>query len=317
MAQTQKVSVLKWLSIFFAGVIVILLPIAAARRLPPGISKETIRVGDRTREYLLQVPPGIEKWNKIPLVLVFHGGGGHASSMPKFSGFQRLAENPHNLLIAAYPESLNKSWNDSRGLSPADDVEFIRALIDKLQNELPVDTHRIYATGISNGGFFSNRLACDLSDEIAAIASVAATMPATLPDNCHPSRPIPVLYMNGTKDPLVPINGGPIGANLGLKRGECISLADAVRFWTKRNQAAAIPQVSEIPDKADDGTHVTKETYLARKGGAEVVVYRIDGGGHAWPGGLQYLPKMVIGKASQQIDGAEEIWNFFRGQRLP
>src|SRR5262249_25082621 len=152
-----------------------------------------------------------------------HGGGGHASSMPKFSGFDNLARDPHNLFIVAYPESLNKSWNDSRGLSPADDVAFVRALIDRLEDELPVDPHRIYATGISNGGFFSNRLACDLSDKLAAIASVAATMPTTLPESCHPLRPISVLYMNGTKDPLVPIGGGPIGAKLGLHRGECIS----------------------------------------------------------------------------------------------
>jgi len=313
----HKRSALKYLAVFFAGTILILLQLRAARRLPAGDSRQTIKVGNTTREYILQVPAGLESSNKIPLILVFHGGGGRASSMPRFSGFDILAQDPHNLFIAAYPEALNKSWNDSRRLSPADDVEFIRGLIEKLQNDLPVDPHRVYATGISNGGFFSSRLACDLSDKIAAIASVAATMPTTLSGNCHPARPISVLYLNGTKDPLVPVNGGPVGANLGLHRGECISLADAVNFWTKWDQTATMAQISRIPDKTEDGTHVTKEVYAAGRDGTEVVVYRIEGGGHTWPGGSQYLPKMIVGKVTHQIDGAQEIWGFFRSHRLP
>lgn len=292
---------------------------AASRgqRLPPGDSKETIVVGRTTREYILQVPPGLESWNKVPLVLVFHGGGGHASSMPKFSGFDKLAGNPHNLFIAAYPESLNKSWNDSRGLSPADDVAFIRALIAKLEAELPVDPHRIYATGISNGGFFSNRLACELSDQLAAVASVAATMPTTLPPNCHPTRPISILYMNGTNDPLVPVNGGRVGEKLGLKRGDCISLNDAVNFWVRANQTSEQPLSESLPDRVSDGTHIEKDIYPAGKDGTQVVVYRVEGGGHTWPGGSQYLPQLVVGKVSHQIDGTQVIWDFFRSQRLP
>ena len=292
-------------------------PVSVRIKLPAGESKRSIRVGDTTREYILQVPPGLESWEKIPLILVFHGGGGHASSMPKFSGFDALARNPHNLFIAAYPESLNKSWNDSRGLSAADDVAFVRALIDRLESELPIDPHRIYATGISNGGFFSNRLACDLADKIAAIASVAATMPTTLPSNCHPARPISVLYMNGTKDPLVPIDGGPIGDRLGLRRGECISLADAVKFWTQANKTSLQPLSESLPDRLEDGTHVRRDVYPAGEDGTEVVVYTIEGGGHTWPGGSQYLPKMFVGKVSHQIDGTEVIWDFFHSQRLP
>src|SRR5215813_13926156 len=214
-----------------AGLALFPMVFAAARRLPAGDSKRKIQVGDATREYALHVPAGISDERRVPLLLVFHGGGGHAWSMPKFTHFDEIADQKD--FVVAYPESLNKSWNDTRGLSPADDVAFIRALIDDLERQLPIDPSRVYATGISNGGFFSNRLACDLSDKIAAIASVAATMPTTLPEQCHPARPISVLYMNGTKDPLVPFNGGAVGANFGLHRGECISLEDAVRFWTK------------------------------------------------------------------------------------
>jgi len=105
-------------------------------------------------------------------------------------------------------------------LSPADDIAFVRALILNLDSSLPIDPKAIYATGISNGGFFSNRLACDLSDKIAAIASVAATMPETLLPVCNPSRPISVMYVHGKNDRIVHIEGGAVMRN----RGSALSL---------------------------------------------------------------------------------------------
>ena len=133
--------------------------------------------------------------------------------MPKFTHFDDVAD--RNKFLVAYPESFNKSWSDTRGLSPADDVGFIRALIAELQRTHHADPKRTYAAGISNGGFFSNRLACDLTDQLAAIAAVAATMPDTLPPLCKPSAPISVLFMHGSKDPIVHIDGGPILRNRG------------------------------------------------------------------------------------------------------
>lgn len=157
----------------------------------------------------------------MPLVLVFHGGGGHPATMPNFTHFDSLAD--HKKFLVAYPESFNKSWNDTRGLSPADDVGFIRALIAELQRTHNTDPKRTYAAGISNGGFFSNRLACDLTDKLAAIAAVAATMPETLVPVCKPSVPISVMLIHGSKDPLVHIDGGPVLRD----RGVAISLAQA------------------------------------------------------------------------------------------
>jgi polyhydroxybutyrate depolymerase len=128
--------------------------------------------------------------------------------MPRFTGFDEIAASRG--FIVAYPESVNTHWNDTRALSPADDVGFVRALIAEVERAYPVDHARVYATGISNGGFFSQRLACDLSDQIAAVASVAATMPETLVPVCHPSRSVSVMFIQGTADPLVPIEGGAI-----------------------------------------------------------------------------------------------------------
>jgi polyhydroxybutyrate depolymerase len=287
---------------------------AAAQRSAAEDPRFSIDVNGTTREYLLHAPANLPAKKLAPLVLVFHGGGGQARNMARFTHFDAVADREG--FFVAYPESFNKQWNDTRGLSPADDVAFIRALIEHLARAYPIDMRRVYATGISNGGFFSNRLACDLTDKIAAIASVAATMPTTLLPVCKPSRPISVLYLEGDQDPLVPIEGGRIGGRLRKSRGENISLAAAAKFWREFDGTAPSAQVDELPERAHDGTHVRRETWSGGKQETEVVVYTIVGGGHTWPGGIQYLPKMLVGRVSRQIDGTQVIWDFFRPKKI-
>ena len=260
--------------------------------------------------YLLHLPGSLDKKKPVPLLLVFHGGGGHAFNMPKFTGFDELADRKG--FIVAYPESFNTHWSDGRGLSPADDTGFIRALIAELQRTYPVDAKRVYATGISNGGFFSNRLACDLADKIAAIASVAATMPEPLVPACHPARPVSVMYMHGTKDPLVPIDGGPVART----NGTCISLTDAAGFWRNADHTADKPLEEDLPNRADDGTSVHRETWKGGSQGTEVVVYTITGGGRTWPGGTQYLPALIVGEVTHQMDATPVIWEFLSRHSL-
>ena len=279
---------------------------SAPGRAPADDEQVHINIGGVDRTYLLHVPESLPKSGPVPLVLVFHGGGGHAATMAKFTHFDLLADQQG--FLVAYPESFNKSWSDSRGLSPADDVGFIRALIEELQRTRRADPRRTYAAGISNGGFFSNRLACDLTDKLAAIAAVAATMPDTLVPACHPSAPISVLFMHGTKDPLVRIDGGPILRN----RGVAISLARAAEFWRNWDGASSQPVVDNLPNQTEDGTSVRREVYAGGKQGTEVVVYIIEGGGHTWPHGPQYLPAFLVGKASRNLDGTQVIWEFFK-----
>jgi polyhydroxybutyrate depolymerase len=277
--------------------------------------KRSISVGGVTRNYLLHVPASLPAGKSAPLVLVFHGGGGHDWNMPGFTHFDDLADQEG--FYVAYPDALNRHWNDSRGESDADDVGFTRALIAELERAHPIDAHRIYATGISNGGFFSNRLACDLGDKIAAIASVAATMPQPLAAECKPARPISVLYMQGTEDPLVGINGGTVGFVKARGRGESISLADSAKFWRAIDGIAAVPEVKDFPDRVGDGTHVHREIYTGGKDDTEIDLYTIEGGGHTWPGGIQYLPKVIVGKASQNLNATRTVWEFFENQQLP
>jgi polyhydroxybutyrate depolymerase len=278
---------------------------------PSDDQQEHLNVGGVDRTYFLHAPQALAEGTPVPLALVFRGGGGHAATMPNFTRFDAVADREG--FLVAYPESFNRSWNDTRGLSPADDVGFIRALITELKRSHYADPKRIYATGISNGGFFSNRLACDLTDKLAAIAAVAATMPESLVPVCKPSAPISVMFMHGSKDPLVHIDGGPVLRD----RGVAISLARAQEFWRSWDGASSTAVVKEFPDEAHDGTSIRHEVYGGGKQGTEVVVYIIEGGGHTWPGGPQYLPAFLIGKASHNLDATETIWDFFKKHTRP
>jgi polyhydroxybutyrate depolymerase len=279
---------------------------ARHRRPPAGDHQGHLNVGGIDRTYILHIPESLPENAPVPLVLVFHGGGGHAATMPSFTHFDALAD--REKFLVAYPESFNKSWNDTRGLSPADDVGFIRALIAELQRTHNIDPKRTYAAGISNGGFFSNRLACDLTDKLAAITAVAATMPETLVPVCKPSVPISVMFIHGNKDPLVHIDGGPVLRD----RGVAISLDQAGAFWRKWDGISSPPAVDNLLDQAHDGTTVRHEVYAGGKQRTEVVVYIIEDGGHTWPGGPQYLPAFLIGRASHNLDATQAIWDFFK-----
>lgn len=274
----------------------------------------TIQVGGLTRTYLLHVPRTYDKAGPAALVFAFHGGTGRASTMSKITGDLDAVADRHGFIVV-YPEGTDKHWNDGRETQPdnTDDVGFISELIDQLAKGYNVDRKRIYATGISNGGMFAQRLACDLSEKIAAIASVAATMPQNLPGRCAPKRPVAVLIMHGTADPLFPYAGGELkGAGKGGYGGKVLSAADAVKFWVTHNKTSASPTVTSLPDiDPQDGTSVKRMTYGNGQEGTEVVLYEIEGGGHTWPGGLQYFPERLIGKVSRDISGNEVIWEFF------
>ena len=150
----------------------------------------------------------------------------------------------------------------------------------------------------------TQRLACERSERFAAAVSFIATMPATL--DCTPSAPVPVMLVLGTEDPLVPYGGGPVASG---DRGEAISADAAVAFWAAQNQCAGPPEVTELPDvDPDDGTRVRREMQT----GCAAPVGRLilEGGGHTWPGGSQYLPQRTIGRVSHDVQGEDVLWDF-------
>jgi polyhydroxybutyrate depolymerase len=276
--------------------------------------------GGLKRDYCIHVPPSYDKNRSMPLVIALHGGGttGKMTEILTLGGFNTLAD--RDGFVVVYPDGIGRHWDDGREgaryythKEKIDDVGFISSLIDHLVNELNIDNKSVYVTGISNGATMSNRLACELSEKISAIAPVAGAMPKGL--NCSPSKPISVLAINSVEDPLVPWGGGDIRLGF-LKVGKVLSVNETVSYWAIHDNCSSSPNVTWEPDKdPQDGTRVRKEVYENCGNGTEVVLYAIEGGGHTWPGGIQYLPKIVIGRTSRDIDANEVIWNFFKEHR--
>ncbi|MDQ7842789.1 MAG: PHB depolymerase family esterase [Armatimonadota bacterium] len=289
--------------------------------LPPATGasvSRTIDIGGVRRTFLLYVPPALPAGRAVPLVFVLHGGGGTGRRMERF-GFNVLADR-HGFLVV-YPDAWERNWNDGRGdphiraqAEGIDDVGFIAALITRLSTEYPVDPRRVFSTGISNGGFMSQLLAARLSSRLAAIAPVAAGMAPAVAASLHPERPVSVLVINGTDDPLVPYEGGPVARN----RGETISTEEIIRKWAAANRCPGPPEVSALPETAPtDGTRVKRTAYTACAEQTAVVLYTIEGGGHTWPGGPQYLPRAIVGRVSREINATEVIWQFFAAHPRP
>jgi polyhydroxybutyrate depolymerase len=283
-------------------------------------AKLTLRHDGLERKYLLYSPPfKLTASDLKPLLLALHGGGGTHRGMIRLtkSRFNELAD--HDGFFVVYPQGIDKAWNDGRGdpVSEAhrrriDDVGFFRALIEYLVSKHPIDSNRVFVTGISNGGLMSFRLACSLPDKIRAIAPVTASIPSAILPLCRSESTVSLALFNGTDDPLVPYYGGQITV-FRKQRGEVISTDETIRIWLARNGCAPEPRVTTLPDLTKDGTRVTKTEYSKCVAGSKVVLYRIAGGGHTWPGGRRYLPVRLIGRTSRDINACDEIWSFFRG----
>lgn len=294
------------------------------------LEKRTVVHGGMTREYWLYDPReqgAAAKDGLRSLVIVLHGGGGKADKFDVMTGaknsFNALADREDVLI--AYPQGYGKSWNDGRDdphvtaqAQDIDDTGFLSGLIDTLVSSRQVDPKRVYAVGPSNGGHMANRLACELSDKVAAVGIIIGLMPKRMVDKCKPVEPVSVLIMNGTEDPLVPYNGGMVKV-FRQERGEDISTEDTFAFWLKHAGFSGKPaslKPQQLPDAdPDDKTRVTLQSY---KGVAsQVVLYAVRGGGHTWPGGRQYLFKSLVGRVSHDINATEVIWDFFKDKAKP
>jgi polyhydroxybutyrate depolymerase len=219
--------------------------------------------------------------------------------------------------IAVYPDGTGAgtflTWNaGGRGKrydERVNDVRFISAIIDDLGACASIDSKRVYATGISNGGMMCYRLAAELSDRIAAIAPVAGTL--TLRE-LNPARRVPIMHFHGTQDTFVPW-GGP--ANQTPSFITFRSVEDTMKVWAGLNNCESPPVIENLPDTSDDGMTVRKWDYPTRPDGASVVLYEIIGGGHTWPG--IESPVGFIGNSTKDISANDLMWEFFRGATLP
>lgn len=280
--------------------------------LSSGETKHTLTHDGRERSYLLYVPASVD-WSKpVPLVLVFHGGTGNGKSARIMSGFDQVAD--QNGFIVVYPDGTGRisddiilTWNGGECCGYArqenvDDIGFVRAIVAELQSQVNIDSKRIYATGLSNGGILSHHLACEASDLFAAIAPVAGTL--NFPE-CEPSEPVAVIEFHGTSDSHLPYEGG-VGAE-SLAGVDFASVSYSIQFWIAANKCESAPQTESFAD-------IQHETWICA-GNVNVELYTIIGGGHAWPGGRGGWPG--ADEPTRSISASQLIWEFFTAHPKP
>lgn len=274
--------------------------------LSAGDTLITVNSGGLERTLIVHVPPDHDRSASWPLFLVFHGASSNASEMERLVAMHEVTDAAG--VVVAYPQGIQSGWaigcdctqSDLLGI---DDVAFIAEAIDVMAREFAIDSTRIYATGISQGGRFSQLLACRRSDLIAAVVSVAASTPTELADRCGLLLldPMPILFMLGTDDPIFLWNGIP---------GALLSGPGTITTWRGFNGCTDAVESGDLPDTADDGTTVRTERYADCAGDAEVVLYAIEGGGHTWPGAA-FSVSPTLGPVSQDVSANEVLTDFF------
>ncbi len=265
----------------------------------------------RLRTYYLYTPKSYHPNRPLPLVLVFHGHGGSGRSIANTSRFNELAEQLG--FIVVYPNGIDHEWSfRSYSQTRVNDVSFVAALINHLQQITNIDSGRVYATGFSKGGILSQVLACELPNKIAAFASVAGALPVRLKPICQPRTPISMLMINGTNDLSVHYNGDDDS-----QPGALISIPETVTFWRSHDKCPSKAQVRQLPHpNASDRFKVKISRYSNCSGGSEVLLATVVGGGHLWPGGAS--SDVTINKFNTKLgfNATKTIWDFFQRHRL-
>ena len=281
------------------------------------VTGETVNVAGIERQYTVRAPQSVGNSELLPVVFVLHGGGGSAEQGERSMQFSKMVEKER--FLAVYPDGVSGHWNDGSEVerygdaSGVDDLAFFDVLIEQLKEDYPVDARRIYATGISNGAIMAHRLAAFRSEVFAAIAPVCGNIVKQWIPEMKPSQPVSLLVIQGTEDPLIPYEGGPIRLPK-RKKGQILTSTDeTIRFWVGVDGCEPTPQEWNVPDLSpSDECTTTAYRYSGGRNGAEVILYKVEGGGHTWPGGYQYLPKKRIGNLTRDFSANEVIWRFFK-----
>ncbi len=283
----------------------------SGKSLGGGDRAVTVTSGGLARLFYVHVPPAYDPARGAMLVLNFHGFTSNALEQRIFARMDGSSD-AHGYLVV-YPVGIATSWNagDCCGTAwtnAVDDVGFVKAMLARIEADYCIDPKRVYATGYSNGGFLSYRLACEMADTFAAIAPVAGEM-GLAAASCRPTRPVPVLDFHGTSDPIVPYSGGSPIVPLNVPGAlDFRSTAETLQIW--REKDACLGAGSVIYQHGD----ATCTRYDTCSPGAEVVHCKIDQGGHTWPGGV---PVPLVGKTSTDISATETMVNFFLAHPMP
>ena len=283
------------------GLPVVMVPIEAVSFYATNRDNGSFVSSGEKREYLLYVPKSYDRSRPTPLVISMHGAGLWGASQRDISRWNDLADRKG--FIVVYPSGVGgkgvRVWRAEPGPELMKDVRFISELIDTLKASYNIDSTRIYANGLSNGGGMSFVLSCTLSDRIAAVGMVAAAQ--TLPWSwCKDHRAVPMIAFHGTADPEIPYNGGSSWISI----RPFPSTPRWAANWAQRNRCGADPTESKV--SAD----VSRREYMNCADNAAVELYTVHGGGHTWPGGGP-LPEWFVGRTTRSIDATSLMWEFF------
>lgn len=287
--------------------ILISLIVLASASLPALAQVKSLQYKEEKRRYLVYAPPSYaeQPQKAFPLVFNFHGGGMSMAEQMLYTQMNRAAD--RHQFIVVYPLGIKQDWNVGFGMSyleGSDDIGYTEALLAKLKQDYRIDSQRVYAAGLSRGGFFALRLGADLPHLFAAVASVGGPMPEPVVQ--HHTRPgnVGVLLIHGTADQVVAYGGKPAGY---------LSAEDTYGYWLKHNGIAAGASARVIDSDAADGTSVT---WLEQGNGQQsVALATVRDGGHTWPGADPFNVGLPIGKTTRDIDANEVIWRFFEKHR--
>lgn len=286
--------------------------------LPTTVEHATITIGGHARSYIAVIPKDVPA--NAPLLFMFHGSMEDAQGIRAASGygFDRLAA--EHKFIVIYPNGYKGNWHDCRTAAtyPArteniDDTGLIRALIARFHQRHGIDTGRVFAAGYSNGGQMIVRIAAEMSGEFAGVAAIAATQPTADNFACTgPGTPIPMLLIAGTRDPIVPYEGGVISLFGFQPRGSALSARDTARYFAQQNGITAAPTEHALAGATARSTSVTQTSYV-QAGRPPVRLYTVVNGGHVVPGPNTMFPRLV-GPINRALDAPAVIWQFFADQ---
>ncbi|MGK5050410.1 alpha/beta hydrolase family esterase [Janthinobacterium sp. RB2P8] len=262
------------------------------------------------RRYIVYTPAAYDSAPQkiFPVVFNFHGGGMSMAEQMLYTQMNRTAE--RHQFIVVYPQGIKQDWNVGFGmdyLTGTDDIGFTQAMLSKLRQDYRIDDKRVYATGLSRGGFFALRLAAELPQQFAAVASVGAPMPEPVRQHHKKTDKVGMLLIQGTADKVVLHEG---------KAASYLSAEGTFDYWRRHNGIeGSAPQSRLLPGPAGDATQVTWLGQDGGAGGASVALLTVKEGGHTWPGADAFNVGLPIGKTTRAIDANEVIWEFFSKHR--
>ena len=271
----------------------------------------TLDVLGTPRNYILRLPAGHAD-RPLPAVFILHGNSGTPSQIRGYFPFEAAADREG--FAAVYPEGLERSWNDVRfadqgaqqQLKSAADVAFLNLLADELISKGIADPKRLYLTGVSNGGFMVMTMACLSPKHFAAFAVVVASAPLVAREMCKPDRPLPLLVMNGTGDPLLQWDQKRANS-IGYMGGE-----EFFGFWSALNGCGGLEENPFAGTGGADKSSIRLVRATSCRPGGNTELYRVEGGGHHPPTLEPRPPSTFMGPRNHDIEAGEVIWSFLK-----